>query len=83
MNPFQYNPAYAGVEGHTVLFAMYRQQWINVDGAPSISHLSFHTPLKGGIGIGATAFNEAEGLLNTVGGKSVRVTCGPLIENIT
>lgn len=69
MNPFQYNPAYAGVEGHTVLFAMYRQQWINVDGAPSISHLSFHTPLKGGIGIGATAFNEAEGLLNTVGGK--------------
>ncbi len=69
MNPFQYNPAYAGVEGHTVLFAMYRQQWINVEGAPAIAHLSFHTPLDGGVGIGATVYNESEGLLNTTGGK--------------
>ncbi len=70
MNPFVYNPAYAGVEGHSVVFAMYRQQWLSIDGAPAISHISFHTPLKGGLGLGATVYNESEGLINTVGGKA-------------
>ena len=65
MNPFIYNPAYAGVEGHTVFFGMYRKQWSNIDGAPALSHVSFHTPLKGGLGIGASAYNDQEGLVNT------------------
>ena len=65
MNPFVYNPAYAGVEGHSVFFGMYRKQWSNIDGAPALSHINFHTPLKGGLGIGFTAYNDQEGLINT------------------
>lgn len=70
MNPFIYNPAYAGVEGHSVFFGMYRKQWSNIDGAPALSHVSFHTPLKGGLGIGFTAYNEQEGLINSTAIKA-------------
>jgi type IX secretion system PorP/SprF family membrane protein len=69
MNPYLYNPAYAGVEGHTVIYALYHNQWANIEGAPQISHVSFHTPLKGGIGIGAMAFNDTQGLLSKTQGK--------------
>ena len=77
MNPYLYNPAYAGVEGHSALFFMHRNQWINIQGAPEINHLSFHVPLRGGIAIGGTAFNFSEGLLNVSGAK---FTIGYLIN---
>lgn len=69
MNPYLYNPAYAGVEGHSVLFLMYHQQWTNIENAPRMIHASFHTPLRGGIGIGAAAFNYNQGLLDRSVGK--------------
>ena len=69
MNPYLYNPAYAGVEGHNVIFGLYKQQWTNIDGGPTIANLNFHTPLKGGIGFGAMVFNETQGPLNTSWGK--------------
>lgn len=69
MNPYMYNPAYAGVEGHAAIFVMYRDQWTNVESAPQISHVSFHVPLKGGIALGGAAFNNSQGLLNTSAAK--------------
>lgn len=69
MNPFIYNPSYAGVEGHSVVFLMHRQQWTGIQGAPSISHISFHTPLPNGIGLGGALFNESMGLISNVGFK--------------
>ncbi len=69
VNPYVYNPAYAGVEGHSVFFASYRQQWLNIQDAPAISNVNFHTPLKGGVGLGIMAFNESVGPLNTTWGK--------------
>ncbi len=77
MNPYVYNPAYAGVEGHTVLFLMYRQQWTNIQGAPQTTHASFHVPLDGGIALGASAFNISQGLLTTSAGK---ITGGYLLN---
>lgn len=70
MNPYIYNPAYVGVEGHTALFVMYRAQYTSLQGGPSFSHAAIHTPLKGGIGLGGMLFNEQEGgILNTSGFK--------------
>jgi type IX secretion system PorP/SprF family membrane protein len=69
MNPYMYNPAYAGVDGHGVVFAMYKQQWSKIGEGPNLSHATYHVPLKGGIGFGVTAFNEAQGPLNTSAGK--------------
>lgn len=70
MNPYIYNPAYAGVEGHATFFAMYRKQWASIDGAPQLTDFSFHVPLDGGIAVGAAAFNISQGLLNTSAAKA-------------
>ena len=69
MNPYLYNAAYAGVEGHTVLYALYNKKWTNISGSPQIAHFSFHTPLKGGIGIGAAVFNDTDGIISKNLGK--------------
>lgn len=69
MNPYIYNPAYAGVEGHTTFFVTYRDQWTNIETAPQLSDFSFHVPLKGGVALGGAAFNITQGLLNTSAAK--------------
>ena len=69
MNPYVYNPAYAGVDGHSVVFAMYKQQWSNIPSGSELAHASFHTPMKGGVGIGVAAFNESLGPLQINAGK--------------
>ena len=69
MNPYIYNPAYAGVEGHATFFLTYRDQWTNIESAPTLSDISFHVPLKGGIALGASAFNITQGLLGTSAAK--------------
>lgn len=69
MNPYVYNPAYAGVEGHSVIFAMYQDRWSRIENAPSISHINFHIPLKGGLAFGALAYNEKFGPYLESGGK--------------
>lgn len=70
INPYIYNPAYAGVDGHTAVFMMYRNQWTGLEGSPSFYHVNFHTPLKGGISFGALAFSEEESVLKTSGFKA-------------
>lgn len=77
MNPYMYNPAYAGVEGHSVLFVMYRNQWSNIQDAPKVTHASFHVPLKGGIALGGAAFNVSQGLLTT---SAAKFTAGYLVN---
>ena len=69
MNPYIYNPAYAGVEGHATFFATYRDQWTNIESAPTLSDVSFHVPLKGGIALGVSAFNITQDPLITSAAK--------------
>ncbi len=48
-----YNPAYAGSSDAPVLTALYRKQWIGLEGAPEVQVLSFNMPLLNQrIGIG-------------------------------
>lgn len=72
-----YNPAYAGVEGHSVFFVSYRNQWTNINDAPKVTHASYHVPLKGGIALGGAAFNVTQGLLST---SAVKATVGYLVN---
>ena len=69
MNPYTYNPAYAGVEGHAAIFTMYRDQWTNIEEAPQLTNVSFHVPLQGGIALGGSAYNITQGLLTTSAAK--------------
>lgn len=70
MNPYIYNPAYAGVDGHPVLFAMYKQQWVKIPEGPRLIHASYHAPLRGGTGIGVAIFRDAQGPLNSTAFKA-------------
>lgn len=65
INPYSFNPSYAGVEGRPAFYLNYRRQWINVDGSPQIGNLSFHMPLKRFLSVGANVVNDSRGLFNT------------------
>ncbi|MEQ9379131.1 MAG: PorP/SprF family type IX secretion system membrane protein [Imperialibacter sp.] len=76
MNPYLYNPAFAGIEGHTVVYFMHRQQWVGIEGAPQYSHVVFHTPLKNRLALGGEISTDRQGPLTD---NSFRVTGGYLL----
>ncbi len=43
---FNFNPAYAGMEGSLVFNGVYRAQWTGIDGAPTSQYLDVHLPLQ-------------------------------------
>jgi len=54
LNPYAFNPAYAGMENTLVATGVYRQQWSGLKGAPVTQHINAHLPLyaiSSGIGI--------------------------------
>ena len=54
LNPYAYNPAFAGMENSLVATGVYRQQWSSLKGAPETQHLNVHLPLymiSSGIGL--------------------------------
>lgn len=70
MNPYIYNPAYAGVDGHPVMFLLYKQQWTEIPESPQLAYVTYHAPLKGGIGIGGTIFRDSKGPLSSTAIKA-------------
>jgi type IX secretion system PorP/SprF family membrane protein len=66
LNPFLYNPSYIASNGYTELFLNYRKQWAGFgDNAPSTATLNFHLPINYKMGIGATAYQDQQGVLRT------------------
>ncbi|TDI65829.1 MAG: type IX secretion system membrane protein PorP/SprF [Bacteroidetes bacterium] len=65
LNPYVYNPAFAGQDGRSVAFLSYRKQWIGIDGAPETSTLSFHTPAKRNIALGGMIYYDKRSLLKS------------------
>jgi len=57
------NPAYAGSREHASLTALYRNQWVGIDGAPKTQTFSGHTALKNEkFGVGLSVMNEEIGV---------------------
>lgn len=68
INPFSYNPSYAGADGRAALFVGYRKQWANIQGGPTIANLSLHgQTTKAGLNFGLNVINDTRGVLNTSG----------------
>ena len=67
INPYLYNPAYAGVEGHLAAYLTYRQQWVGFNGAPYYAHFIAHSP------VGHTPLS--------IGGEVATDIQGPLTDN--
>jgi len=45
-NKFNFNPAYAGLEGTLVMNGIYRAQWTGLEGAPTSQYFDAHLPLN-------------------------------------
>ncbi|TNE49794.1 MAG: type IX secretion system membrane protein PorP/SprF, partial [Bacteroidetes bacterium] len=66
LNPYAYNPAYAGMGNSLVATGVYRQQWSSLRGAPESQHLNMHLPLYMiSSGVGLKAENDIIGAHRT------------------
>ncbi|WP_346321080.1 type IX secretion system membrane protein PorP/SprF [Chitinophaga sp. YIM B06452] len=67
-NMMAVNPAYAGSRGVLSATAMYRNQWVGVEGAPRTGTLSFDMATRNKkVGLGIQAFNDRIGIVKTTG----------------
>lgn len=61
-NTISVNPAYAGSRGHLSAGALYRAQWVGIEGAPVTQTINFHTPIGyKGLGVGFSGVNDEIG----------------------
>lgn len=54
LNPYAYNPAYAGVSNSIEATGVFRKQWLGLEGSPTTQNINFHLPisyLNSGIGM--------------------------------
>lgn len=66
-NKLGLNPAYAGYHEHGCVTAIYRNQWLGLQGAPETQVLSFHTPFGGErIGFGLNLSRETIGISSQI-----------------
>lgn len=61
-NTVSVNPAYAGSRGHMSIAALYRAQWVGLEGAPKTQTLNLHSPVGyRGVGLGISIVNDQIG----------------------
>lgn len=64
-NTININPAYAGSRGTMSIFALHRDQWVGLDGAPKTNAISINTPINNSnIGLGVSLVNDKIGPTN-------------------
>ncbi len=61
INRFAINPSFAGFNGNTEAFINYRQNWIGIEGAPSLATANFNGKLFNNMGYGLNAMTENSG----------------------
>ena len=60
-NTMSINPAYAGSRGRLSINALYRAQWIGVDGAPTSQTFNVSSPITKRVGLGVSIVNDEIG----------------------
>ncbi len=62
------NPAYAGSHEAMSVSSVFREQWVNIDGAPSTKTLTAHTPFyRSKVGLGLTICQDEIGVASQTG----------------
>lgn len=58
-NTMSVNPAYAGSRGQLSIAALYRAQWVGLNGAPKTQTLNLHSPIRNSkLGYGISVIND-------------------------
>lgn len=61
-NTMSVNPAYAGSRGQLSIAALYRSQWVGLEGAPKTQTLNLHSPIRNSkLGYGISIVNDEIG----------------------
>jgi len=61
-NTISVNPAYAGSRGQLSAAALYRAQWVGLDGAPTSQTINLHSPIRNSkLGYGISLLNDEIG----------------------
>ncbi|NKI33437.1 type IX secretion system membrane protein PorP/SprF [Muricauda sp. DJ-13] len=60
-NTVSVNPAYAGSRGHLSVAALYRAQWVGINGAPETQTFNLHSPVGNNVGLGLSVVNDVIG----------------------
>lgn len=68
LNPYYYNPAFAGFEDRPAFYLYRRQQWTGIEGAPVTTGFNFHTIFNEKINFGVLIDNDERGILGTTRG---------------
>lgn len=66
-NTMSVNPAYAGSRGQFTAAALYRSQWVGLDGAPETFTLNLHSPIRNsrvGYGLSVVQDNIGDGVVS-------------------
>ncbi|MBI5916068.1 MAG: type IX secretion system membrane protein PorP/SprF [Bacteroidetes bacterium] len=75
-----YNPAFAGSQESPCVTCIYRQQWLGLDGAPSMAIATFNMPLANQrVGVGANLYRHTIGITtmyNLDGAYAYRIRLG-------
>ena len=58
------NPAYAGSSESLSIGALYRSQWVGLEGAPKTATFSIHSPVGKQVGLGFSVINDEIGPVN-------------------
>ena len=62
-----YNPAFAGSQEAPCITGIFRQQWVGLEGAPSIQAMTFNMPLMNQrIGVGANLYRHTIGITSMI-----------------
>lgn len=65
VNPLLINPAFTGNHGRSEVVLNYRQQWLGIEDAPSVSTFQFDRAVTSQIALGLTAQRISMGAVNT------------------
>ncbi|MEL0645723.1 PorP/SprF family type IX secretion system membrane protein, partial [Olleya sp. Ti.3.14] len=55
------NPAYAGSTDGVAIGALYRSQWVGLEGAPTTGTLTLHSPVGKNVGLGLSLISDEVG----------------------
>ncbi len=61
-NSLVFNPAYAGSHEYMSARVLYRNQWLDVEGAPTTQSFTIHTPANERVGVGLAVVNDNIGV---------------------